>query len=756
MTDPSRRLRQGLRERYQIEEEIGRGGMAVVFRAMDKRHHRPVAVKALRPGLLGTEGAERFLREVRLSAGLTHPHILPLHDSGELMGGRGEPPLLYYVMPFIEGESLRTRLQREERLPLDLAIRITREVAGALDYAHRQNVIHRDVKPENILLHEGGALVADFGVARAISEAGPETVTEPGLAVGTPWYMSPEQASGERDLDGRSDQYSLACVLYEMLAGQPPFTGRSRAVMAQHVAEPPPSIRLARPDVPIAIDQVLGRALAKDPAARFPRAAAFGDALVTPLSGFTPDLMPAADPASRRVAVLPFVNASAEPENEYLSDGITDDLINALAQVPGFQIASRTSVFALKGRPMDVRAIGTLLGVDTVLEGTVRKSGDRLRITAQLTDTASGSLLWSGRYDRQAEDVFAIQDDLSRTIVQTLRGSLLGTGGEDLTPRRYTESLRAYSLYLKGRFAWNQRTQAAIAEAIRYFEAAIAEDPEYALAYSGLADAYALGVDYRAAPVEDGLARARVEALKALALDDTLAEAHTSLAWVTFIHDWDWETAGRHYRRAIELNPRYATARQWYSWFLTAMGRVQDAMAEARLSVALDPASISIRRSLGWLGYYARDPASGLNELRRTVVMNPEANETHIILGICLTMLGSYDEAERAIREAQALVPGDTQALAVLGRLRVLQGRASEARDILVGMQAMARNRYVSSSDLAKLQLALGDYDDAFATMERVYAERRGWLVYLKVDPAFDPIRSDPRFAEFLSRMRLD
>jgi eukaryotic-like serine/threonine-protein kinase len=755
MPDLLQRLCQGLAERYQIEREIGWGGMAVVYRATDQRHLREVAVKVLRPGLLGVEGAARFLREVRFSARLTHPHILPLYDSGEVAGGPDEPPLLYYVMPYIAGESLRTRLQRDGQLPLDQAILTAREVAAALDYAHRQNVIHRDVKPENILLHEGGALVADFGVARAISDAGGDPVTEPGLAVGTPAYMSPEQASGERDLDGRSDQYSLACVLYEMLAGHPPFTGKSRSVMAQHVAEPPPPLRIARPEVPLAIEQVLLRALAKDPAARFPRVSAFSEALVTPLSGLSPQLRPrGADPAFRCIAVLPFVNASADPENEYLSDGITDELISALAQVPDFRVASRTSVFALKGRALDVRAIGALLEVETVLEGTVRKSGERLRITAQLSSVAGGSLLWSGRYDRKAEDVFAIQEDLARTIVQTLRGGVLGGG--DLTPRRYTESIKAYSLYLKGRYAWNQRTAAALQEAIAFFESAIGEDPGFALAYSGLSDTYALAVDYRAAPVAGGLARARAEAEKALELDDTLAEAHTSLAWVLFIHDWDWEGAGRHFRRAIELNPRYATARQWYAWFLAAMARTTEAMAEARLAVDLDPASVSIRRSVGWLGYYAHEPGAGLEDLRRAVIMNPEANETFVILGICLILLGDFAEAERAIREALSLSPGDTHAVAVLGRLRMRQGRADDARALLRDLETLARSRYVSPSDVAKLQLAVGDYDAAFATMEQVLAERRGWLVYLRVDPALDPVRSDPRFARLVSRMGLD
>jgi len=455
-------LQRGLAGRYQLEEEIGRGGMAVVFRARDLRHHRQVALKVLHAKLLGTQGAQRFVREIRLVAGFIHPHILPLYDSGEIPGAGAEPGLLYFVMPFVVGESLRARLQREARLPLDQAMRLAREVAGALDYAHRRNVVHRDVKPENILLHEGSALVTDFGVARVMREAGqgPDLVTEPGLAVGTPAYMSPEQASGERELDGRSDQYSLGCVLYEMLAGRPPFAGPARAVMARHVSEPPPPLRPLRPEVPLAIEQVVFRALAKDPAERFPTVAAFGDALATPLAGLTPDVLPdRTRDLTCTIAVLPFANSSADPENEYLSDGLTDELITALAQVPGLRVSSRSSVFALKGTRHDARAIGALLGAELILEGSIRRIGGRLRITAQLTDTGAGRLVWSEGYDREADDFLAIQEEIARTIVRTIRGGPLGPA-RDFTPRRYTENPKAYALYLKGRYCWNQRTPA--------------------------------------------------------------------------------------------------------------------------------------------------------------------------------------------------------------------------------------------------------------------------------------------------------
>jgi len=745
-------LTAALAERYTIQAEAGRGGMAMVFRALDRRHDRPVAIKVVQPGLLtAQESADRFLREIRFAAQLTHPHIMPLFDSGEVSGVA--PPLLYYVMPYLEGETLRQRLAREPRLPIDQALRIARALAGALDHAHRRQILHRDIKPENILLHDGEPLLSDFGVARGLCKVcEAEAVTEPGIAVGTPAYMSPEQASGDPALDPRSDQYSLACVIYEMLAGQPPFAGSGpRATMARQAVELAPPVRGLRPDTPVALEQALCRALSKSPDERFPSMAEFMSAMDGPPGTVPPVRAPA---IGRSIAVLPFVNASPDPEFEYFSDGMTDEVISALANVSGLRVASRTSVFAFKGRREDVRSLGAQLGVSSILEGTVRRAGSRLRITAQLTDVADGRILWSERYERDDRDVFAIQDDLSRAIVDRLRADMVQPIGE-LHPRRYTENLRAYDLYLKGRFAWNQRTDGSVTEAIRLFEAAIAEDPRYALAYTGLADAHALHLDYRVGPVEAGMRRAREHALRAIELDESLAEAHSSLGWVAFIHDWDWPLAGREFRRAIELNPRYATARQWHAWYLAAMGRLSEGLAEAHRAAELDPASVPIRRGLGWLYCFAREPESGVAVLRQAVVMNPESPETRIILGIAHDQAGQFDEAERALRDALEMAPADTHAMVSLARVLVRAGRREEALRLAGELRALERSRYVSPSDLAKLAIGLGEVDAAFAALDRARAERRGWLVYLKVGPLFDPIRRDPRFGALLRVMRL-
>ena len=743
------RLREAIGDRYRIEEEIGRGGMAAVYLAEDLKHARKVAIKVLVPsGVSQFYEPQRFLREIRIAARLSHPQILPVHDSGECDG------LLYFVMPYAGCETLRDRLQREGPLPIDVALRVARAVGAALSYAHRHNVIHRDIKPENILLQEGEPVVADFGVATAISAAAGENIyiTDRGFAVGTPAYMSPEQASAERDLDGRSDLYSLACVLFEMLTGQPPFSGSgARATMARHAIEPAPSIRSLRPTVPVGVELALRRALAKAPEDRFSAMADFCEALVTP----APVTMPAAsEPEGRAIAVLPFVNASADPENEYFSDGMTDELITALTKVEGLRVASRTSVFALKNVREDVRTLGARLNVSTVLEGTVRKAGNKIRVTVQLTGVRDGRTLWSERYDRELADVFAIQDEIAGTIVRTLRSTLLGDLG-DPTPVRYTGNVRAYSLYLKGRFWWNRRTQADIAQGIRYFEQAIAEDPGYALAYSGLADSYALDLDYRGVPVVEGMERAKSEARKAIELDETLAEAHTSLAWVTFIYDWDWKGADREFRRAIELNPRYSTARQWYAWYLMAMGRFDEALAEGRVAVELDSGSVSIRRSLGWLQYYSLQPEAALENLRRALTMDPTAEETHRLLALVYLQQGRYDDAAAAFREAIANSGNSVLAISGLGHVAARRGRLDEARKVLEDLQERGRSQYVSPVPIVGLHVALGDFDSAFDGLERAHAERRGWLAYLRIEPMLQPLHGDTRFQRLLDRMRL-
>jgi TolB-like protein/Tfp pilus assembly protein PilF len=448
------------------------------------------------------------------------------------------------------------------------------------------------------------------------------------------------------------------------------------------------------------------------------------------------------------------VNASPEPENEYLSDGLTDELINALAKVEGIRVASRTSVFALKDKPQDVRAIGALLDCAYVLEGTVRRVAQQLRITAQLTSTDDGGLLWSQRYDRKLDDVFAIQDEISQTIVNTLRSS---TFGELLTPSasRHTSNVRAYSLYLKGRFDMNLRTQAGVASAIRYFQQAIEEDPNYALAYTGLADSYALELDYRSIPVHEGLDLAKKFARKAIELDDTLAEPHASLGWRYFIYDWDWDAAMREFRRSIDLDPRYSWSHQLYGFVLSCRGQHSEAIVEGHTAVELDPGAVSARRALGWQYYYARRWDQARFHLDRAIAMNPNAEETYRVLGHTLAVEGDYGEAERVLREAASMPEAGTYTRATLGYALARAGQVAEARRILAELTSEGATGYVSPVAFATIHVGLGEIDRALDWAERALDERRGWLCYLKVNPLMDPMRGHPRFAALIERMRL-
>src|SRR6266576_2502451 len=747
MSDAPASLANTLSDRYTIERLLGHGGMATVHLAEEIKHKRKVAIKILKQEFGASVGAERFLREIGIAARLSHPHIVPLIDSGESDGS------LYYVSPYVPGGSLRDRLNRERRLPIDDALRIANEVGAALDYAHRNGFVHRDVKPENILFADDHALLADFGIAHVASASSDEPLTLGGLALGTPEYMSPEQAAGETDIGVPGDVYGLACVFYEMLAGEPPFRGASpRATMAKQVTEKARPLRTLRPDAPAGFEKVLVKALAKDPAQRFPTIVDFCDALSrAKIEPNRPFVM-----TTRTIAVLPFVNSSPDPDNEYLSDGITDELINALAKVEGLRIASRTSVFALKGKAQDVRAIGALLEASEVLEGSVRRSGDNLRITVQLTSTEDGRLVWSERYDRKLHDVFAIQDEIARTIVTTLRSTSFANLSPTAT-NRHTENVQAYGLYLRGRYAWNKRSSEGVTEGIKFFEEAIALDPTYALAYTGLADSYSLHLDYRNVPVHEGHEKAKFYARKAIALDESLAEAHASLAWSLFIYDWRWEEAAREFRRAIELDPRYAAAHQWYAFMLASDGNFDQALIEAHTAQENDPASVSVRRSLGYTYVYARKLDQARYHLDRAIAMNPTAEESYRLQGMVLTFQKQYEAAERVLREGLTFAPECANTTrATLAYSLALAGDKSYAERLVGEFEERLKTDYVSPVDLAVANIGFGNKQRALDWVERAIDERRGWAAYLRVHPVVDSLRDEPRFNELVKRMAFD
>jgi serine/threonine protein kinase/tetratricopeptide (TPR) repeat protein len=754
MRESATAFQNGIAERYVVERELGRGGMATVYLACDRKHDRKVALKVLLPELAASLGAERFLREIQLAAGLTHPHILPVYDSGEVDG------LLYYVMPFIEGESLRQRLARERRLPPGVAVGIAREVAEALDYSHRRGIVHRDVKPENVLLHDGHALVSDFGIARALSDRGPSpTITATGMFVGTPAYMSPEQAAGDREVDGRSDLYSLGCVLYEMLAGEPPFTGATaQAVIAKRFTQPAPPLR-PRADVPSAIEQMVKRLLATAPGDRFQTASEFAQTLaiaVRAAPGRGSALAPGETQAAS-VAVLPFVNRSSDRENEYFSDGLSEELINALAKVPGLRVASRTSAFAFKGREEDVRRIGEQLGVRTVLEGSVRKAGPKIRIVAELVSTADGYTLWSETYEREMQDVFVVQDEIARAIVGVLKVKLVEKAPALLVDRA-TENLEAYQLYLKGRYCWNKRTAEGMRQAIGFFQQAIDSDPTYAEAYAGMAASHVLaghfehGVEFPRV----AMPKAKTAALRALKLDGTLAEAYTALAFVKLNYDWDWAGAEQDLQRAITLKPSYATAYHWYAMLLLSMRREREAMDLIARALDLDPLSFATTWGAAWVCHYAGRLDDAVRLCRKVLEMESTFLKARLQMGQAYAAMGQFDDALAELERATHLSPGSPRTLMALGYAYGAAGRSADAHGILEQLlRRRSEQECVFPDYVASVYAGLGDVDGAFEWLEKAYEERSSRLVVLHLDPMFRLLRREPRFADLLRRVGL-
>jgi eukaryotic-like serine/threonine-protein kinase len=743
-------LERGLAGRYHLERELGQGGMAVVFLAQDLRHDRKVALKVLRPDLSAAIGAERFLREIKLAAGLNHPHILPVYDSGQA----GD--LLFYVMPSMEGRSLRERLQRERQLPLADALAITREVASALDYAHRHQVVHRDIKPENILLHEGSAMVADFGIGKALSGDG--SLTQTGMVVGTPTYMSPEQASGEPSVDGRTDLYSLGCVLYEMLTGEPPFTGATpQAIIAKRFVSPIPKVGVTR-DVPGALDDALTRVLSRTPVDRFATGAQFVEALrlVNGVGGSTQATVPTGrtPPASatrKAIAVLPLANMSADPENEYFSDGMTEEIINALAKVPGIQVASRTSSFAFKGKEVDVRQIGEKLGVSWVLEGSVRKVGNRVRITAQLISVADGYHLWSETYNRQLEDVFAIQDEISHAIVDALKLRLSDDGGHLVAP---TKNIEAYTLYLKGRFVFNKDTEPSTRKALDFFQQSLLQDPAYARSYAGIADCWTQLADDFVVP-DDAYPRAKAAATRALQHDPDLVEAITSVGKVLCWYEWDFAGAERQLRRAVTLNDNHAEAHWGFGSVLPTVGLLAEAIEEMRKALVLDPLYAVYSRWLGRFLLFSGDYAGAIAQARKTIDLNADYAYSYLDIGSAYLELGEAEKALQWFQRGQGLDTSVRSYDALIVRALAPLGRREEADEILARLEEESRQHYVRSEIMAMGHAAVGDVDRAFACLDRAFQVRSAGLIYLHVDPGYAPLRRDPRFGQLVERIGL-
>jgi TolB-like protein len=668
---------EALAARYVLGEELGRGGMATVYRARDVRHDRDVALKVLDAELAASVGRERFSREIRLAARLTHPHILPLFDSGEAAG------LLYYTMPVMAGETLRARL-RGGPLPVEEAVRIATAVADALDHAHRHHVVHRDIKPENILLHEGHAVVADFGVGKAAAgaDAAGAGVTQTGLAVGTPAYMSPEQALGDA-VDGRSDLFALGCLLFEMLTGMPPFTGpTAQAALVSRLTQTPPAVRHHRPEIPEAVSRTVERLLEKAPEARLATGAEAARALSGELA-----LAPRREVPS--VAVLPFANMSADPDNAFFADGITDDIIVALTRLPGLKVAARASAFTFRGAEVELRQVGTALGVRHVLQGGVRRAGNRVRVTAQLMSVSDGTQQWTGRWDRDLDDIFAIQDEIAQGIVGELEVRLgAQEAAAPLVPRA-TADLVAYDLFLQGRENIRRRMPAAMRTGLEQFQQALARDPAFAQPWIGIAEAQAAMGSFgyqRTAQCRAAALHALDEARR-LGAPATDVERHRIM--VTLYVGTDWRDAAPLVDEVLRVAPHDAFANTMaalYYGLLDDPARLAVVAARAMAGDPLSPWTFSV---LGLAWSYVGDIEQALAMNTRSVALDPDFTTALFFRPHYLVDVGRHEEAVASARRLVALSDRTPLSLATLSSTLWRTGARDEARRVLAELHAV-------------------------------------------------------------------
>ena len=629
-------------------------------------------------------------------------------------------------------------------------------MADALSYAHSCNVVHRDIKPANILMDSGHALVADFGVARAVGAGESST----GHVVGTPGYMSPEQIDGSRFLDGRSDIYSLGCVLFEMLTGEPPFRGATlTAVIASRLTSPVPSARSARDLVPEAVDTAVRKAMATLPADRYSTVGQFAEALGTPatvaIAVGAAQAMVEELQSAKSVAVLPFENMSTDPENEYFSDGITDDIIAQLSKISALKVISRTSSMQYKKTTKKITAIAQELGVGAILEGSVRRAGQRVRIVVHLVEPGSEKHLWGDTFDRQLTDIFEVQSEVAQQITGALSVAL-SPEEKKRVEKKATQDADAYNLYLLGRFHSNKWSEQDVLKGIECYQAAIAKDPGYAVAYAGLADAYELlSIGFSSKPPVEYLALAKGMALKALEMDDSLAEAHTSLAYARWLGDLDWSGAEREFKRALELKTSYVMAHEWYAEFLAAQGRFDDAVGEIRKAQQLDPLAVPVNRAVGWILYFARRYDESIEELRKTLAMNADFLGARLVLWWVHIARGTPEEAIADIRRELEKPGLKTVKKLMLAYACAAAGHREEANGLLWELEAKLAGDNRLSLLSALLFTALDLKDRAFQELHRAFEEREPGLLFLKVAPWLDPLRTDPRYGALVEKLGL-
>ena len=780
---------------YRIESLIGVGGMGEVYLARDEQLGRKAALKLLPEHLTADEAQlSRFKAEARTASALNHPNILTVYEIGS------EGNVRFIATEFIEGVTLRPLLD-DEKMNLRTALEIAVQVASALTAAHEAGVVHRDIKPENIMLRPDGYVkVLDFGIAK-LTEEGPAREhhelattsglqTRPGLVLGTGRYMSPEQARGQ-NVDARSDIWSLGVVLYEMVVGIPPFLGETPSdCIASILTKELPPLSGVLPDVPLKLEEILQKALRKDRDERYQTARELlGDlhtlkgelelagparagvivrqikrhkrgvllmlaAAILAAGAFAYAFFFVASPPpnEKSIAVLPFENLSEEKSSAYFADGIQDEILTRLSKIADLKVISRTSTQRYKHTSQSPSQIAHQLGVANLLEGSVQKTNDQVRVNVQLITAANDTHLWAETYDRELTDIFVVESDIATTIAKTLQARL--TGAEEAAiAKRPTANREVYELCLKGRFFWNKRTAADLRKAIEYFNQALDKDPSYAPAYAGLTDAYLILSQYGAASPADSFPQAIAAAKKAIELDDTLAEAHTSLACSLAYYDFDFEQSVKEFERAIQLNPNYATAHHWLSnGVLSALGRFERAITEGKRAVELDPLSLVINADLGQDFFYARRYDEAIAHLRKTIEMDPRFYFAHWVLGTALQLKGQLSDAIAEYSKAVEL-NDDPSVLALLGQAYARAGQRDEAQKILVRLSGEARSRYVQAYSFVLMYLALGDKERAIDEMERGYRERDANVAQIKTDPMLDDLRGNQRFEALVNQI---
>jgi len=782
--------------RYEIIEELGKGGMGKVYRVEDKKIKQEIALKLIKPEIASDKKTiERFKNELTTARKIAHRNVCRMFDLGE------EKEQHFITMEYVRGGDLKRLIRRTKRLDTGTAISIVKQICEGLSEAHELGIVHRDLKPNNIMIDDNGnARIMDFGIARSIRGKG---ITGSGIMIGTPEYMSPEQVEA-KDIDQRSDIYSLGIIMYEMLTGRCPFEADTPfAIGVKQKSEIPKSPKEYNPQISDDLNRVILKCLEKDKENRYqsanevrselgkielglpttdrvvPKKKTLSSEEITVQFKMRKIFIPAVvvlaivavglmiwSPWKQRetspilsekpsIAVLPFEDSSPQKDQGVLCDGIPESIIIALSRVENIHAPAPTSSFSFRGKDIDLKEIGEKLKVRTVLTGSLQKDGNRIRIRPQLINIADDSLLWTEQYDRELEDIFAIQDEITFKIIEMLRVNLLGEE-KDAIVKRYTENIEAYNLYLQGRFFWNKRTEEGLNKAIEYFQQAIEVDPNYALSYSGLADSYFILSDYGYLSSIETKQKVKEAAKKALEIDDRLAEAYTSSAVTKLYFDWDLEGGTKDFEKAIQLNPNYGTAHQWYANCLSVLAQKRDAVNEAKRARELDPLSPIINRNVGRRLYIAREYDDAIEESLNALKIAPDFFPIFNTLGLAYIKKGMMSEAVEVLKKAVDLSDSNVISVSSLGYAYAIMGRKNEAKMILNDLIERSKFEYVPSMEMAKIYVGLGDFDRAIEYLEKAYDEHVLRLINLKIEPVFESLYSDSRFRSLLKRIGLE